>query len=136
MTRAGGSRLITDGMGALLVCVTTYFTFGAALAWFFAFLWAANKAVEHHRDAERWKNNHAAAVRWGEENAKGEIIVKGVEVPGDDRVERVSGKLKAHVASLQKMNTDLQDEIRKRDKIIAEMRESQKPKREMAKTNG
>ncbi len=134
------------GMMAVMACLLAYFFLGSSWAWFLAFCWATSKSVEHLEDAKRWQNAHARAVQMAEENRAGSIFVKGYSpprsaiteaIPPDaSRPGRVNEKLKAQAVSLQKMNTDLQDEIRKRDKIIAELRESQKPKRERAKTNG
>lgn len=133
----------SSGMVAIHACLFAYFFLGSSWAWFLAFCWATSKAMEHMEDAKRWQNAHARAVQTAEENRTGSIFVKGYSplrssatTPDVERSGRVNEKLKAQAVSLQKMNTDLQGEIRKRDKIIAELRESQKPKRERAKTNG
>ena len=134
------------GMLATITCLLAYSFLGASYAWFLAFCWATSKAMEHMDDAKRWQNAHARAVRTAEENRTGSIFVEGYSpprsaiadaiAPDASRSGRVNEKLKSQAVSLQKMNTDLQDEIRKRDKIIVEMSESQKSRKERVKSNG
>lgn len=118
------------GFPALLGCALVVYAFGWAWGWAAAFLWAAAKAVEHDQRADRWQHQYEVAASGAPPQP---IIPEEMLKPDDDRGTRINGKLKAQVTSLQKINTDLNDEIRKRDRIIATLRES-KPQKGRVKT--